>query len=395
MLMRCVSSCCMSSGNRLDRNVFGHVHVCRTPDAERVQPLCKWCATCASGLLHCATARCTLYSHISFRSGCAWATMDPQLQQLQQLLQLLQAGWSGSGSGASSGAPSRPVQASGSGSQGSRSQASTSSRLTTPKRPQIDEQASSSPTELTTLPPLQSHFPCKSELLVQHSCQMDAPLADDSLEWRWLRDVTPKYLYRRALCHWLKKCRQVDPSGIIIYPWQGSALTATRWSDWKILRIGLQGYAEACMVLSEAALYPLFMVWQRAGLGEAIAAKWVSGGTPEACVGGHRHGHGPQFFFHDVGGISEEVYDVHNDGAYGASPRSLLEAGATISGGYRRTTKAVDAVAHSNAPSTTSSPPNVMPPTYTPIEKVCNRCARVCKCCRAHTQCVNDCRMGG
>ena len=218
----------MSSSNRLDRNVFGHVHVCRTPDAEQVQVLCKWWAMCASGLLHCATARCTLSSHICFRSGCAWATMDPQLQQLQHLLQLLQASGSRSGSAASSGAPSRPVQASGSGSQGSGSQASTSSGLTTPKKPQIDEQASNSPTEQTTPPRLQSHFPCKSELLVHHSCHMDAPLADDSLEWRWLRDVTPKYLYRRALCHWLKKCRQVDPSGIITYPWQGSALTAMR-----------------------------------------------------------------------------------------------------------------------------------------------------------------------
>ena len=224
---------------------------------------------------------------------------------------------------------------------------------------------------------------------------MDAPLADDILEWFWLRDVTPKYLYRRALCHWLKKCRQVDPSGIITYPWQGSALTATRWSDWKILRIGLQGYAEACMVLSEAALYALFVVWQKAGLGEAIAAKWVSGGTPRARAGGHGHGHGPHFSFQDVGGFSEKVYDIHNDGAYGASPPSLLEAGATISGGNQRTAKTVGAVAHSNAPPTKPSPLNVMAPTYTPVEKVCNRCARVCKCRRAHTPCVNDCRTGG
>ena len=70
----------------------------------------------------------------------------------------------------------------------------------------------------------------------------------------------PKYLYRRALFHLLKKCQQADPSGIITYPWRGSALTTTRWSDWKILRIGLQGYAEGCIVLSEAALYALFMV---------------------------------------------------------------------------------------------------------------------------------------
>ena len=159
---------------------------------------------------------------------------------------------------------------------------------------------------------------------MHHNCHMDPPLADDSLEWRRLRDVTPKYLYRRASCHWLEKCRQVDPSGIITYPWQGSALSATLWSGWKILRIGLQGYAEACMALSEAALYALFMVWQKAGLGEVIAAKWVSGGNPRACAGGHGHGHGPQFFFYDVDGISEKVYDVHNDGAYGASTPSLL-----------------------------------------------------------------------
>ena len=213
---------------------------------------------------------------------------------------------------------------------------------------------------------------------------MDAPLANDSLEWRWLRDVTPKYLYRRALCHFLKKCRQVDSWGIIMYPRQGSALTATRWSDWKILKIGLQGYAEACMVLREAAVYGSFMVWQKTGLGEAIAAKCVSSGNPGARAGGHGHRHGPQFFFHDVGGISEEVYDVHNDGAYGASPPSLLEAGATGSGGHRRTAKAVGAVAHSNAPPTTPSPLNVMAPTYTPLRR-CATAVQGCASAVEHT----------
>ena len=82
----------------------------------------------------------------------------------------------------------------------------------------------------------------------------------------------PKYLYRRAVCHWLKICRQVDPSGNITYPWQGSALTTTRWSDGKILRTGFQG------------------------LREAIAARLVSGGNPKAGAGGQGHGHGPNFF---------------------------------------------------------------------------------------------------
>ena len=96
------------------------------------------------------------------------------------------------------------------------------------------------------------------------------------------------------------------------------------------MRIGLQGNAQACMVLSEAALYAPFTVWQKAGLGDAIAAQWVSSNNPKARASGQRHGHGRQFFFHHVRGISEEVYDVHNDGAYSVSPASLLEAGATF-----------------------------------------------------------------
>ena len=206
------------------------MHVSRTPYADRGQVLCKWCATCATWLLHCATTSCTLCSHLSFCSRCAWATMDQQLQQLQQLPQLPQASVSGSAR-----ASSRLVQASRSGS------ASTSTGLTTPKEPQVDEQPGNRPTEQPSPLRLQPHFPCKSELLLLHSCHMDAPLTDESLELRLLRHVTPKYLYRRALYRWLKKCRQIDPGGIITYPWQTSALTATRPSDSKIVRIGLPG----------------------------------------------------------------------------------------------------------------------------------------------------------
>ena len=86
------------------------------------------------------------------------------------------------------------------------------------------------------------------------------------------------------------------------------------------MRIGLKGNAQPCMVLSEPALYALFMVSQKAGLGEAIPAQWVSGGNPKARARGHGHGHAPQFSFNGVAGISEEVYDVHNDEAYSASP---------------------------------------------------------------------------
>ena len=133
----------------------------------------------------------------------------------------------------------------------------------------------------------------------------------------------------------------------------------------------------------------------KTGMGEAIAANWVSGGNPKARAGGHGHGHGPRFFFNDMPGISEEVYDVHNEGAYGASHPSLLEAGASSLAGNTRTAKAVAAVAHSSGPPTTPSPLSAMALTHTPVEKVCNRCANVCKCHDAQAPCINGCRRCG
>ena len=137
-------------------------------------------------------------------------------------------------------------------------------------------------------------------------------------------------------------------------------------------------------MLSEVALYALFMVWQEAGLGEAIAAKWVSGGNPRARVGGQGHGHGPQFFLNNVGGNLEEVNDVHNDGAYGASPPSFLEAGETISGGNRCIAKAVGAVAHSSATPPTPSPLSAMARTYTPLRR-CATAVQGCASAVLHT----------
>ena len=43
-------------------------------------------------------------------------------------------------------------------------------------------------------------------------------------------------------------------------------------------------------------MYALFMVCQKVGPGEAISAKWGSGGNRRARAGGDRHGHGLSFF---------------------------------------------------------------------------------------------------
>ena len=54
------------------------------------------------------------------------------------------------------------------------------------------------------------------------------------------------------------------------------------------MRIGLEGNCRRVQAL--------FMVWQKAGLEEAIGAKSVSGGNPIAPGNGHGHGHRPHFF---------------------------------------------------------------------------------------------------
>ena len=49
-------SCCMSSSRRLDRSVFGYVHVCRTPSVcpllQEVCNLCKWVVAVYGHKLH-------------------------------------------------------------------------------------------------------------------------------------------------------------------------------------------------------------------------------------------------------------------------------------------------------------------------------------------------------
>ena len=54
-------------------------------------------------------------------------------------------------------------------------------------------------------PPLAHNFPLKEELVVHNTCNPDTTLAPETPEWWWLADVTPKYVFRRAMTLWMKK----------------------------------------------------------------------------------------------------------------------------------------------------------------------------------------------
>ena len=49
--------------------------------------------------------------------------------------------------------------------------------------------------------------------MVHNTCNPDTTLAPETPEWQWLADVTPKYMFRRAMTLWMKKHRQEDKDG--------------------------------------------------------------------------------------------------------------------------------------------------------------------------------------
>ena len=159
------------------------------------------------------------------------------------------------------------------------------------------------------VPALDAMFPAKEELTQFGVCHDSSSLADDSPQWRWLRDITPRFMYRRSVGVWMKKNPQYDLHGHRSHPWTTKALTAQNWAEWKLLRIGLSTRPGIAMKLSETALHALFRVWESYGLGTAVAPQWTGPGCAGRS-GGHGKGHGPQFFFKNVESVPHFVNDA-------------------------------------------------------------------------------------
>ena len=65
--------------------------------------------------------------------------------------------------------------------------------------------------------------PVKEEVVVHNTCNPDTTLAPETPDWRWLADVTPKYVFRRARTLRMKKHRQEDKDGSSPTPGRRSA----------------------------------------------------------------------------------------------------------------------------------------------------------------------------
>ena len=222
-------------------------------------------------------------------------------------------------------------------------------------------------------PHLADKFPLKEEVVVHNTCNPDTTLAPETPVWRWLADVTPKYVFRRAMTLWMKKHRQEDKDGVQSYPSETKCLSAGEFSEWKVLRVGLWSDSQGHMSLDEPGLDALFRIWATAGCGVARSTSWF-GADSVGRGGGHSTGHGPRFFFKAPVELPPGWFDESEVQPYTATPSSMLAMGATIPGGGKhKKAKASSATA--------AAAPTAMAPSCSEVwfkrSKGCNRCAVV------------------
>ena len=184
-------------------------------------------------------------------------------------------------------------------------------------------------------PHLADNFPLKEETVVHNTCNPDNTLAPETPEWRWLADVAPKYVFRRAMTLWTKRHRQGEKDGVQSHPCETKCLSAGEFSEWKVLRVGLSSDPQVHMSLDEPGLDALFRIWATAGCGVARSASWF-GADFVARGGGRGAEHGPRFFFKAPVELPPGWFDESEVQRYTATPSSMLAMGATISGAAKQ-----------------------------------------------------------
>ena len=203
--------------------------------------------------------------------------------------------------------------------------------------------------------------------MVHNTCNQDTTLAPDMPEWRWLADVTPKYVFRRAMTLWMKRHRQEDKDGVQSYPWERKCLSAGEFSETKVLRVGLSSDPEGHMSLDEPGLDVPFRMWATAGCGVARRASWF-GAYSMGRGGGHSAGRGPRFFFKAPVELPPGWFNELEVQRYTATPSSMLAMGATISGGGKHKKAKASAATAAAAPTAMAPSPFVQPDVVQPIK---------------------------
>ena len=225
-----------------------------------------------------------------------------------------------------------------------------------------------------TAPHLADKFPLKEEVVVHNTCNPVTTLAPETPEWRWLADVTPKYVFRRAMTLWMKKHRQEDKGGFQSYPWETKCLSAGEFLEWRVLRVRLSSDPQGHMTLDEPGLDALFSIGATAGCGVARSASWF-GADSVGRGGGHSAGRGPRFFFKARVELPPGWFDESEVQRYTATPSSMLAMDANISGGGKHKKAKASATTAAAAPTAMAPSPFVQPSVVQAIQGVQQVCS--------------------
>ena len=226
-----------------------------------------------------------------------------------------------------------------------------------------DAPAAPKPQAAPPAPHLADKFPLREEVFVHNTCNPDTTSPQETPEWRPLGDVIPKYVFRRAMTLWIKKHRQEDKDGVQSYPSETKCRSAGKFSEWKVLCVGLSSVPLGHMSLDKR-LDAQWGIWATAGCGVARSASWF-GACSVGRGGAQSTRHRPRFFFKALAEVQR----------YTQTPSSMLAIGATISGGEKHKKATASAVTAAAAPMAMAPSPFMQPSVVQAIQGVQQVCS--------------------
>ena len=164
-------------------------------------------------------------------------------------------------------------------------------------------------------PPVFPMLPDMSDGRLPHQ---DSAIARGKPGFRWLTDMTARYLFKRSLYIWKRKRAGATSTGQTVFPWETTPLSFSDWQGWKVASIGLG--TDGRMTFDAHQVQRLFEMWSHDGLGTV-----APGG-----INTHGQSYGPKFWFKDQDEIDPDWHRV--EGAQ-LTPASVRKVGGTISTG--------------------------------------------------------------
>ena len=161
-------------------------------------------------------------------------------------------------------------------------------------------------------------FPMLPDMSVGRFPHLDSALARAEPGYRWLTDITARYLFKSSLYIWKPKRAAATSTGQTVFPLGTTPLLFPDWHGWKAASIGLG--TEGKMTFDAHQVQRLFETWSHHRLGTV-----APGG-----INTHGQSYRPKFWFKNQNEIDPDWHPV--EGAQ-LAPASVRKVGGSISTG--------------------------------------------------------------